>query len=111
MKHGDIYLVDFNPSVGHEFQKERPAIVIQSDETLKSSNLITVMPLTSNLKNKRADDLLIKKSKKNSLFSDSIVKVEAIHAFDHFRFIRKIGEAESEIMDEIGNYLKKHFSI
>ena len=40
--YGDIFLVDFDPSTGHEFQKMRPAIVIESDEQIKKSNLMSV---------------------------------------------------------------------
>lgn len=55
-QYGEIYLVDFDPSVGHEFKKQRPAIIIQSNETIKKTNLITVMGLTSNVKGKRDID-------------------------------------------------------
>jgi len=31
MKNGEIWLVDFDPSFGHEHQKVRPALVIESN--------------------------------------------------------------------------------
>ena len=42
---GHIYLVDFDPSVGREYQKMRPALVIQSDAVTKHSDLVTVVPV------------------------------------------------------------------
>ena len=30
MKQGEIWMVDFDPSTGHEFQKQRPTIIIKS---------------------------------------------------------------------------------
>lgn len=46
--YGEIWLVKCDPSVGHEFQKIRPAIVVQSDDI--SSSLTTVMLLSSKIK-------------------------------------------------------------
>ncbi len=51
-KFGDIYWVDFSPSIGHEFQSKRPAIIIQSETQSKKSNLVTTMPLTANTNNR-----------------------------------------------------------
>jgi len=30
-RRGEIYLVNFDPTVGHEIRKTRPAVVIQND--------------------------------------------------------------------------------
>jgi len=48
--YGDIVLVDFSPSVGHEYQDKRPSIIVQSNKQLKRSNLVTIIPLTSSKK-------------------------------------------------------------
>ena len=108
-KQWDIFLVNFDPSVGHEYQKERPAIIIQSDRQLQKTSLITVMPLTSQISNRKPDDILIHKNPKNKLFSDSLIKVHFITSFDRTRFIKKIGEVDKDTMVKIKNYLKLHF--
>lgn len=109
--HGDVFLVDFDPSVGHEFQKIRPAIIAQSDRAIKSGSLVTVIAVTSNVKNKHPQDISIKKTDGNGLFKDSIIKVNAIHSFDFQRLLQKIGAAESEMMAKIADYLRVHFGI
>lgn len=109
--YGDVFLVDFDPSVGHEFQKIRPAIIIQSDVALKGSNLVTVIAITSNVQNKYLQDISIKKTAGNGLFMDSIVKVHSIHSFDRRRLLQKIGVAQAEIMNEIADYLRVHFGL
>ncbi len=106
---GDIYLVDFDPSVGREFQKQRPALVIQSNKTLNNASLITVMALTSNTKNKQNDDILVLRNDKNNLFCDSLVKVQAIHAFDRQRFVNKIGKVDLGVLTSVKCYIQKHF--
>ncbi len=111
IKFGEIWLVQFDPSVGHEFQKSRPAVVVQSDSQIKKSNLVTIAPLSSNLSNRTEDDIIIKKSGQNKLFLDSIIKVYDIVSFDYSRFIKKIGIVENEMIDQVKAYLKKHFDI
>ena len=75
VKQGDLYFINFNPSVGREYQGKRPALIVQSNIQIKKSNLITVMPLTSNLENCLSDDIIIQKNNTNRLISDSVIKV------------------------------------
>lgn len=111
VKKGDIIWVQFNPSVGHEFQDKRPAVVIQSNQQLAKSNLVTVMPITSNVSNKTAYDILIEPNIKNHLKYPSIIKVYNIISCDYQRFFGKIGVVEEEVMEKIKAYLKRHFGI
>ena len=108
---GDIFLVDFDPSVGHEFQKIRPAVIIQSDKIIKNGSLVTVMAITSNLKNRCTRDIYIKKLDNNGLFKDSIVKVGAIHSFDSRRLLKKIGIGQNDVLEKIADYLRTHFDL
>lgn len=110
-KHGEIYFVDFDPQVGHEYKKIRPAVIIQSDKQLKVSHLITIMPLTSNTKNKHADDIIVKKNNKNRLYKDSIIKVHSITSFDRRRFLNKIGVIDDNSINAIKKYLGTHFQL
>lgn len=107
----DVFLVNFDPSVGHEYKKIRPAVVIQSEKTIKSSALITIMPITSQLSNCQKEDIEVKKSATNGLYSDSLVKVGCVHSFDRKRFLKKIGDIPEEIMAKIIEYLRVHFNI
>ncbi|MBU0597150.1 type II toxin-antitoxin system PemK/MazF family toxin [Patescibacteria group bacterium] len=111
VKYGDILWTQFDPSVGHEFQDKRPAIVIQTDEQLSKSNLVTLIPLTGNLKNKLVDDIVIEPDNRNNLRGASIVKVYDIVSHDYERITGKIGVVAEKIMTEIKQYLQKHFGI
>ena len=111
MKQGDIYLTDFNPSVGHEYKKERPAVIVSGNKVLKSSSLITVMPITSNLGNKGIDDISIKKDSINKLHKDSLIKVGDIYSFDQKRFKAPIGAVSEHVISEIKSYIPKHFDL
>jgi len=110
-KQGDLCLFNFDPSIGHEYQGKRPAVVIQSDQQIKKSSLITVMPLTSNTERFIGDDIIIKRDDKNRLYSDSVIRVYNIISFDYQRFINKIGDIDDNSLDKIKKYLKKHFNL
>lgn len=111
IEYGGIYLVSFALSIGHEYQGQRPAVVIQSNSQLRKTNLVTVMPLTSQIGRPHNDDILIKADKINNLFADSLVKVHSIESFDQARFIKKIGKLDKLTLSKIKNYLKTHFGI
>ena len=108
---GDIVWTEFDPSVGHEYQDKRPAIVIQSNEQLNKSNLVTVIPLTSRSSNVAGDDILIPADQENKLRIDSVAKVYSITSFDYSRFSKIIGKINVKSINAIKHYLIKHFGI
>ncbi|WP_110751936.1 type II toxin-antitoxin system PemK/MazF family toxin [Phyllobacterium leguminum] len=48
MRRGDIWWVNFDPSVGSEIRKLRPAIIISNDSANRHLARVVVVPLTSN---------------------------------------------------------------
>ena len=111
VKQGDLYFINFNPSVGREYQGKRPALIVQSNIQIKKSNLITVMPLTSNLENCLSDDIIIQKNNTNRLISDSVIKVYNIISFDYNRIVNTIGSVDNIVLNKVKKYLEKHFDI
>ena len=73
---GQIWLVNFDPSIGHEYRKIRPAIIIQYDEFITSNSLLTVIPISSKITNPTSLDILIEKDSRNRLMKDSLIKIK-----------------------------------
>lgn len=109
MKQGDIYWVNFEPSVGHEFKKIRPGLVLQNERISRRSPYVTVVPMTTSVGKWREPDIYVPKDTKNNLFEDSVIKIQQITSFDKRRFIKKIGEVNSPILRKARGYLRKHF--
>ncbi|MDQ2998276.1 MAG: type II toxin-antitoxin system PemK/MazF family toxin [Chloroflexota bacterium] len=47
MQRGDVWWVNFDPSVGGEIQKQRPALILSNDASNKYLNRIQVIPLST----------------------------------------------------------------
>lgn len=108
MKKAELWVLKLPFKNGREQRGMRPGLVIADTET----NMIVVIPLTSNLQALRFPHTLeIKKSKENKLEKDSIALIFQIQSLDKKRFINKIGTLENSYMNQIDKILKKLFQL
>lgn len=59
MTRGEVWWVNFDPSVGGEVQKKRPAVIMSNDAANRHLNRVQVVPLTSQTDRVYPSDALV----------------------------------------------------
>ena len=95
---GSLWLVRFDPTVGTEIRKTRPAVII-SGTAFNQRSKVTVLPLTSvRPRNQKLLAVLVPvaPSSGNGLDAESFVICVEPMTFDKRRLVQYLGELQSE---------------
>jgi mRNA interferase MazF len=100
-RRGDIYLVSFDPTVGSEVRKTRPALVIQNDIGNEYSPITIVAALTSKFNLPTYPTEVVMEPKDSGLKLRSAVLLNQIRSVDRQRLIKRMGKARQEVMGQV----------
>jgi mRNA interferase MazF len=104
-RRGEIYLVNFDPTVGHEIRKTRPALVIQNDVSNQYSPITIVAAITSQFNEPPYPREVIIQPGKSGLDHASAAILNQIRSVDRNRLIRRMGAIDAATLRRIDEAL------
>ena len=104
VKRFDVYLVNLDPTVGHEIKKSRPCLVISPDELNRYISTVIVAPMTTKGRNYPTRVPCTFQGKEGQVVMDQIRTVDKI------RLVKRLGKIDSQTQVEVFSVLSELFS-
>ena len=96
MNRGEVWWINFDPSVGGEIKKERPAVIVSNNASNRNLNRVQVVPLTSNVSRIYPSEALVTlQGRQGKAMADQLTTVSKQ------RMRKKAGEITSEEMTSV----------
>jgi mRNA interferase MazF len=106
MKRGDVWWVEFDPSIGSEIRKTRPAVIISNDAANRNLARVVVIPLSTSTARIYPGEALVKVAGKQSK-----AMTDQIMAADKARLKSQFGVLSRDDMRDVEEAVKVHFAL
>src|SRR5271155_1784786 len=101
-RRGEIYLVSFDPTVGREINKTRPALVIQNNFGNRYGDLTIVSAITSKISPVPYPvEVIVQPSRTNGLHLPSAILLDQVPTIDKQRLIKRLGVIDPSTMKQV----------
>ena len=100
----DIFLINLDPTQGHEIKKTRPCVVLSPDVMNKRLQTVIVAPLTSKGRGYPTRIPMTFQGKRGEIVLDQI------RAVDKTRLFKRLGKIESRIQQRVHQVLTELFA-
>ena len=106
MQRGEVWWVEFDPSVGSEIRKTRPAIIVSNDAANRNLQRIMAMPLTSNVARVYPGEAIVSVAGQGSK-----AMADQIMAADKTRLKSRLGAISRADMVAVEDAISLHFGL
>lgn len=115
LRRGQIVLVSFDPAVGSEVRKTRPAVLVGNNTAnavavRRPQATVTVVPVTSNIARVLPFQVLLP-ADATGMDRDSKAQAEQVRTIAVARIVRPVGWVPAELMGAIDEALRLHLSL
>ena len=115
MRRGEIVAVSFDPAVGSEAAKTRPAVVVSNDAanataTRLGRGVVTVVPVTSNVARVYPFQVLLP-ARLTGLARDAKAQAEQVRSVAVERVGRRLGQLPPAIVADLDQALRVHLGL
>jgi mRNA interferase MazF len=105
-RRGEVYLVNFDPVIGAEIRKTRPALILQNDIANRYSPLTIVSAISSQFEEPLYPTEVLLKAGEGGTTKDSVILLNQIRSVDRRRLVRRLGTIRSESMQRVHRSLQ-----
>lgn len=110
-RRGEVYLVNFDPTMGAEIRKTRPALVLQNDVANRWSPITIVAAISSQYDEPPYPTEVLVKAPEGGLTVDSVVLLNQIRSVDRRRLVKRLGTLKRDIMTSVDRALMVSFGL
>ncbi|AUB39401.1 mazF, mRNA interferase MazF [Nostoc flagelliforme CCNUN1] len=100
-KRGEVYLVNFDPTIGAEIKKTRPALILQNDVSNEYSPITVVAAITSKFTEPLYPTEVLIRVPEGGFDVDSVVLLNQIRSIDKQRLIQRLGILRPEAIAQV----------
>jgi mRNA interferase MazF len=105
-RRGEVYLVSFDPTIGAEIQKTRPALIIQNDVGNRYSPLTIVAAITSHHGGELYPQEVLVEAPEGGLQVDSAILLNQIRSVDKRRIVKRLGVLSAATLIKVDRALQ-----
>ena len=103
---GEVYLVTFDPTVGSEIQRTRPALIIQNDIANRNSPITIVAAITSQFEEPLYPTEVLITPPEGGLTTASVALLNQIRSIDRRRLVRRLGRVSTATMERVNRAMQ-----
>ncbi len=108
---GEVSLVNFDPTLGAEIKKTRPALILQNDIANRHSPITIVAAITSQFDEPLYPTEVLIRATEGGLTVDSVVLLNQIWSLDKQRLVRCLGVIKPATMEQVEQALLISFGM